>query len=144
MTLSSGFERHWNLFADHAKAVISSPNPSDETIQSLLNKMTQLLFGLDEPLKAQATGALDMIMGLAQCSSAEDQEVSMVALKAVKASVVRNPVGRRDCRAAGVFEWLKQSILIRFEYNSVVVEEGLTCLAAVCLSNDLNALQVSA
>ena len=71
-------------------------------------------------------------------------------MKAIKSCVVRNPSGRCRCRSSGVFgllgDMLNQQLLIEKEEtnekNAVLLEEIFTTLAAVCLGDDLNALQV--
>jgi hypothetical protein len=70
------------------------------------------------------------------------ESITMAALKAIKSCVIRNPIGRNQCRAAGVFGFIQQT-LIQYSQHIVVVEEAMTTLAAMSLSNDLNALQVS-
>jgi hypothetical protein len=123
-------------------------------VQLMLNRLTAHLFGLDESLKQKATNALDLIIQLVHSSvvdvgtavavqdQAVSQPISLAALKSIKSCIIRNPAGRNACRAAGVFPFLHSTMLHHAE-DPILVEEAMTTLAAMCLSNDLNALQVS-
>lgn len=78
----------------------------------------------------------------------EQDAVWRGALKLIKCSVIRCNVGRTRCRTAGVFDFF-QALLVTFlpapttDRNvALLMEECMTTLAAVCLGNDLNALQV--
>jgi tetratricopeptide (TPR) repeat protein len=79
----------------------------------------------------------------------EQDAVWRGALKLIKCSVIRCNVGRTKCRTAGVFDFF-QALLVTFlpapttDRNvALLMEECMTTLAAVCLGNDLNALQAS-
>lgn len=138
---SQDFTHHWKLFHEKAIATASNKSSTALEIQSLLDRLTQLLFGLDESLKAKAIGALALIITLVT-SLPPSEEILLAALKAIKSCVIRNSIGRRRCRSAGIFEWLSSSADVTFDSkNPVIVEEAMTALAAMCMSNDLNSLQ---
>jgi len=136
-----------------------------------MESIIKLTFGLDGDKKAQVVahgdGALELIVGLARSTgvlssspstpstdagTATDDEkrrqhdVSVVfaSVRAIKSCVVRNPAGRWRCRSAGVFG-LMGDALDRFMVagNEDLVDEVFTAMAAMCLGNDLNALQGS-
>lgn len=128
-----------------------------EKVVAILSGMTKIVFGVDENKKAIAVtygdGCLELTMKLMescqldhqeQQSSEEEQDVWRSGLKMCKCSVVRSKVGRTRCRAAGILEFLHQ-VLSTFlhEGNASMVEEALTTLAAICLGDDLNALQAA-
>jgi hypothetical protein len=174
MPQGSDFFHQWSLLQEQAREVIAESPSNPAHVQLMLNRLTALLFGLDESLKQKATNALDLIVQLVHCSSiavvpattssttatttttgtsksttintdppvAASEPISLAALKAIKSCVIRNPVGRNSCRAAGVFPFL-QSTLVHHAQDPILIEEAMTTLAAMCLSNDLNALQVS-
>ena len=172
----SDFSHQWTLLQEGAREVIAESPNNPAHVQLILNRLTALLFGLDESLKQKATNSLDLIIQLVHSSIGtctpttittvtdknssnantntntsstitndphpESKPISLAALKAIKSCVIRNPVGRNACRAAGVFEFL-QSTLQHHSQDPILLEEAMTTLAAMCLSNDLNALQVS-
>ena len=158
----SDFSHQWTLLQEGAREVIAESPNNPAHVQLMLNHLTALLFGLDESLKQKATNSLDLIIQLVQSSIGtittvtdsnssnantnnphpESESISLAALKAIKSCVIRNPVGRNACRAAGVFEFLQSTLRHHFQ-DPILLEEAMTTLAAMCLSNDLNALQVS-
>jgi hypothetical protein len=169
MSTSTDFEAHWKVL--HRKALEVIASPTEDRVNRMLCGLTALLFGLDESVKQKAAGALHLIIQLVnslsnnssknqhdnddndkhQASTSDktdhvfvvpSESITMAALKAIKSCVIRNPIGRNQCRAAGVFGFI-QKTLIQYAQQIVVVEEAMTTLAAMCLSNDLNALQVS-
>lgn len=132
----------------------------------VLDSIIKLTFGIDGEKKAQVVayggGALELIVelvrstGVLSSSSTSNTENKVIELdqiqrrsiiftsvKAIKSCVVGNPAGRRRCRSAGVFPFISDTLdeLMVLE-NAVLVEEVFTALAAICLGNDLNALQV--
>jgi hypothetical protein len=133
------FSAHWKLLQDKALEVMLEGG-SEKEVQKLLDSLTQLLFGLDEYLKQKATNALDLIIQLVNSTTAS-QPIILSALKAIQSCVTRNAVGRQQCRAAGVFEFLSTT-LDEYAQQVVVVEEAMTTLAAMSMCNDLNAKQV--
>lgn len=128
-------------------------------VVTLLDSMTKLMFGLEEGKKSIAihhgTGSIELAICLvssAHClpprSLPTDENTEMLlltsALKTMKTSVVRNPAGRTRCRSAGAFDFLC-SVLDYCLENTVpasLIDDALTTLAAMCMGNDLNALQV--
>ena len=154
---------HWAKFYTSASDLASSfpvNEPVDKTLhtrlQITLDTLTQILFGSDSKQKAQIVthdkGALYLIVSLVNASRVLDSssveettrnKIIMSSLKAIKTCVVRNPIGRRYCRSAGILPLL-QRILNHYvtSTDSIMVEEALTTLAATCLGDDLNALQV--
>jgi hypothetical protein len=141
---SKDFIHDWKLFREKALEVASQESVNkEEEVQSLLDRLTQLLFGLDESSKAKATGALELIVTMMKSLQVVvSDSIVLSALKAIKSCVIRNSIGRRRCRSAGIFEWLKDSDVSSADSaNPVLVEEAMTALAAMCLSDDLNSLQ---
>merc|ERR1712038_1554434 len=73
------------------------------------------------------------------------------SLKAVKTCVLRNPAARCRCRSAGIFSFLTDILDVILDdekeekdaEDKLLVELLFTTLAAVCLGDDLNALQAS-
>lgn len=118
-----------------------SQGGGEQQVQKLLDSLTQLLFGLDESIKQKATNALDLIIQLVNSLSSKSEPIAISALKAIKSCVIRNSVGRQQCRAAGVFPFLNTT-LNEYQEHALIVEEAMTTLAALSMSNDLNALQV--
>lgn len=137
----------------------------------VMESIVKLTFGLDGEKKAQVVahggGALELIVelvrstGVLLSSSSTSRTISKVkeealwdetqrhniilsTVKAIKSCVVRNPAGRWRCRSAGVLTFLcdvlDQSMITG---NADIVEDIFTTLAAICLGNDLNALQGS-
>ena len=135
-----------------------------QRIVNMLDAMTKVIFGLDETKKAIATvygeGLLELTMKLMESAQVlyppQQDTVDLVwfdaacksGVKMVKCCVILNKVGRKQCRSAGIFDFL-QAVLSTFldrkdpEAAAFMVEETLTTLAAICLGDDLNALQVS-
>ena len=164
---STGLLAHWSKFYK-AASTLSKSSPSQDSqltsrIQITLTSMTQILFGLDPNQKSKVvthgSGALELIVKLMNISQVLEQKgasqqqqpspevcksIILSSLKAIKTCVVRNPVGRSRCRSANVLPLL-QTILVRYLHpgEEAMVEEALTTLAATCLGDDLNALQVS-
>ena len=114
-------------------------------------------------------GALELIVALYQCAIKNnfDNEVTsndivateqherliMCTLKAIKTCVIRNPSGRRMCNSTLAFDVLENIFCHyhkRIDSNgtdadvtaAIAVEEALTTLAAMCISDDLNSLLV--
>jgi len=112
-------------------------------------------------------GALELIVALYQCAIENnfDNEVTsndivateqherliMCTLKAIKTCVIRNPSGRRMCNSTLAFDVL-ENIFCHYQKRidsngtdadvtaAIAVEEALTTLAAMCISDDLNSL----
>jgi hypothetical protein len=131
-------------------AISSTTTPSPTEIIQVVSNMAQWLFGGDESHKQKAIGALEWIVLLLQClppsssASAIEQPYNyyiIKGLKAIRTCVVRNPIGRDQCRSSGALNWI-QSILEEWSDDGTVVEEGMTTLAAICINHDINALQV--
>lgn len=151
-TVTSDFGHQWRLLEEGAREVIAESPSNPAHVQLVLNRLTATLFGLDESLKQKANNALDLIIQLVQSSAvgvgdeaqeqAVSEPISLAALKAIKSCIIRNPAGRNACRAAGVFPFLHSTLLHHGE-DPILVEEAMTTLAAMCLSNDLNALQAT-
>lgn len=139
-------------------------------VVKVLQSMASVIFGADESKKTIAIcyqdGCLQLCMNLVisaqvgyksesdgraattKTEQAENNEaVWTSALKVVKCSVIKCNVGRQKCRTAGVFDFigaLLQTYLTapNKKMAALLVEECMTTLAAVCLGDDLNALQV--
>ena len=148
---SEGFKILWNTFRDKAIKVADEPNDTNvyhDKVISLLDTLQKLIFGLDEGRKTIAVknGALELIVKLSDTLPSSDRVV-MSALKATKSCVIKNPTGRQYCRSAGTLKWMKTtlqtSVAQRDVSKAALVEENITTLAAICLGDDLNALQVS-
>ena len=129
-------------------------------IMITLDTITKLAFGLGATKKAQVVvhgkGTIELIVGLVRSSqvlkditmTSLSKPLMLSSLKAIKTCVLRNPAGRCRCRTAGVFQYLKD-ILNLIQSNSdtekqdaedkLLVEQLYTTLAAICLSDDLNA-----
>lgn len=124
--------------------------------------LTKLVFGQDQDNKAKLVlyggGALELIVGLVERSQIilnatqdtkinEDQrKLLMAAIKAIKICVLRNPPGRARARISGASETLLDIIKLTLSCihkDAVLMDEALTAYAAVCLGDDLNALQVN-
>jgi hypothetical protein len=147
---NEGFEKLWCSFTDHAIKVANEPIDSNnyhQKVVGILDTLQKLIFGVDEGRKAIAVrnGALELIIQLSNTLS-QSGDVAMGALKATKCCVVKNPIGRSYCRSAGTMKWLKETLQPLVKTQDVLkvklVEECLTTLAAICLGDDLNALQV--
>ena len=147
---SDGFKILWNTFRDNATKVADEPDDTQvyhDKVVSLLETLQKLIFGLGEGRKTIAVknGALELIIKLSDTLSSSDRVVRS-ALKAIKSCVVKNPTGRQYCRSAGILNWMKTtlqaSVAQRDVSNATLVEESITTLAAICLGDDLNALQV--
>lgn len=137
--------------------------PSDpqhkQRVVAALDGLVQIVFGLDTNIKAAVVshgdGALELIVALTRSTDVlrqggrsvgtertdADTQILTSSFKAVKACVVRNPVGRSRMRSAGVFELTDEALANN--NDAPLVEEILTSLAASCLGDDLNALQAS-
>lgn len=141
----------------------------NQSVIVTLDTITKLIFGLEGSQKGKVIvfggGALELILALVHSSNAlsstststlqddkeESRNICSSSVKAIKTCVVRNPVGRCRCRTAGVSAFLKD-ILDAFmmkeslsdsdlKANALLVEDVITALAAICLGDDLNALQ---
>lgn len=163
----SAVQSHFELytkFYSQAYRLATSPPEANETnddiqkhnqrILTTLATITKFVFGLDVTKKSSvvlhAAGALELIIALVQSSNtigddAMSKTIKMGALKAIKTCVVRNPAGRSRCRSAGVLTFINDvfDTMMLDDTNAVLVEEAFTTLAAVCLGDDLNALQAS-
>jgi len=162
----SAVQSHFELytkFYSQAYRLATSPeaNETNDDIQkhnqrilTTLATITKFVFGLDVTKKSSvvlhAAGALELIIALVQSSNtigddAMSKTIKMGALKAIKTCVVRNPAGRSRCRSAGVLTFINDvfDTMMLDDTNAVLVEEAFTTLAAVCLGDDLNALQAS-
>lgn len=146
--------------ASDAKATTDEYNIFLKRILITIDTFSQLIFGLDEKNKSEfvlhGTGVLELIISLAwtseaiskksnfECDNKTTEGIQVAALKAIKTCVVRNATGRSRCRSAGVLLWLNQVLDVAFlSNNASLIEEAFTTLAAICLGNDLNALQAS-
>lgn len=94
-------------------------------------------------------------------ATALSKPIVLSSLKAIKTCVLRNPAGRCRCRSAGVFAYLKDVLdvilgcgekkegdesgeeKVADPEDKLLVEQVFTALAAICLGDDLNAVQVS-
>ena len=157
----TGFYQLWKSLYDPATILASHKVEQGEKLQShrkkveaILSGMTKIVFGVDENKKATAVtygdGCLELTMKLMkscqlhqeQASEEEQQDVWRSGLKMCKCCVIRSRMGRTRCRVAGVFEFIRNVLSIFLhEGNASMVEEALTTLSAVCLGDDLNALQ---
>ena len=153
------FVSAWKGFYEKANGVLQSSPLDDTKLRSILESLTTLMSGLDEPKRAVAVshGALILAVeairklnrklddaGTCRSRSCDSMNV-IVGLKAIKSCVVRNPTGRAKCRQEGVFEVISG---IFFSAHTVdldmqILEETYTTLAAVCLGDDLNALKAA-
>ena len=147
----TGFTQLWSTFRDQATQVANNPTDTHEyqqKVAGLLETLQRLIFGLDQGKKLVAVknGALELIVKLSDTFQFSDP-ITLAALKATKSCVVKNPAGRTCCRSAGTLKWMNTrltSLLSNQDPSkATLVEEGLTTLAAICLGDDLNALQVS-
>mmetsp|Transcript_10650 Transcript_10650/g.17624 ORF Transcript_10650/g.17624 Transcript_10650/m.17624 type:complete len:553 (-) Transcript_10650:180-1838(-) len=142
-------------------------NSHDDKVKVLLHSLTTLLLGLDDQKKAFAVshGALELIVKCCCINNKSNNNtvttgLRRMGLKAITSCVVRNPVGRANCRQAGVFRLL--SIVLsttsmettasqsssssnddRDDDALETLEETMNTLAAVCLGDSLNALQAT-
>jgi hypothetical protein len=125
-----------------------------------LDTITKLIFGLGATKKAQVVvhggGAIELIIALVRSSSVlEDPNCTALAkpimissLKALKTCVLRNPAGRCRCRTANVFTFMKDILKaiqdedVKEAEDEMLIDQVYTALAASCLGDDLNALQV--
>lgn len=163
------FSQLWSTFYEQAINVAESgsSSPSDSSAPSdpqhkrrviaTLDGLVKIVFGLDTQRKAAVVsygdGALELIVALTRSTNvfiegrrADDDnddgsQLLTSSFKAIKACVVRNPVGRSRLRSAGFFELTDDAL--SNNNNTQLVEEILTSLAAACLGDDLNALQAS-
>lgn len=136
----------------------------NQKVLIMLDTLTKLIFGLDEKKKAQVVshggGTLELVMTLFKSASItetdsetdkiEMSKIQMSALKVIKTCAIRNPAGRRRARTAGVFDFIKDVLdttVVKSELDSnstvSLAEEAFTTLAALCLGDDLNALDAS-
>jgi len=145
----TGFTQLWSTFRDQATQVANNPTDTHEyqqKVAGLLETLQRLIFGLDQGKKifAVKNGALELIIKLSDTFQFSDP-ITLAALKATKSCVVKNPAGRTCCRSAGTLKWMNTrltSLLSNQDPSkATLVEEGLTTLAAICLGDDLNALQ---
>jgi len=139
-----------------------------QQVMHMLQAMSKIIFGVDEGKKSIAIvyglGCLELCMKLVASAqvgylegetndttilqfSHEGEAVWRSGLKVVKCSVIKCKVGRARCRKARVFDFIKTLLEIFLEYDdnrhaASLVEECMTTLAAICLGDDLNALQV--
>ena len=126
---------------------------------TLLTTIVKLVFGLDETKKTFVVqhdrGALWLVLALANLNDSirDDNAVTQMAIKAIRCCVVKNPAGRSRCRPE-VLEWVQattENLLEKVQSNdktkmdssAVLMEEAMTTLAAICMGDDLNALQAS-
>lgn len=141
-----------------------------QRIMITLDTITKLIFGLSANRKAQVVvhggGALELIVALVRTSqvlqkyttpTALSKPIIISSLKAIKICVLRNPAGRCRCRTAGVLLLLRDILEVIVDIgdeseskvediadveDKLLVEHVFTTLAAICLGDDLNALQV--
>mmetsp|Transcript_39079 Transcript_39079/g.79685 ORF Transcript_39079/g.79685 Transcript_39079/m.79685 type:complete len:365 (-) Transcript_39079:130-1224(-) len=147
-----------------ASPTSSSDPKHKQKVVVVLEKVCNTVFGLGTENKAaiisHGDGTLELIVSLVSSTDALsdkkaatgdkqtgsegqlDNKILVMAMKAVRTCVVRNPVGRLRSRSAGVFLLLKDT-LVGFSDDVHLVEESMTTLAAVCLGDDLNTLQGS-
>ena len=140
--------------------VVANAKSRNQKIIITLDTITKLIFGLDEKNKTNVVlyggGALELVIALVKSSCFDDldkelatefkNKIQTSAMKAVKTCSIRNPAGRSRARAAGVVSFLKEVLdraVLESDSNDVIAEEGFTTLAAICLGDDLNALQSS-
>ncbi len=160
---------HIDLYSKfYTQACLLSIVPKDvkETQEEITNRnkkiivtletIMKLIFGLDGEKKSKVVlfggGALELIVALVRRSNAlnqnnddtEVQKITLSALKAIKTCVLRNPAGRSRCRSSGALDMVFQVLEIHMvaSGNVALIDETFTTLAAMCLGNDLNALQV--
>jgi hypothetical protein len=158
------FVQLWAAFYSQAVIVLDNQskkannvNDNDkarkEQVQKILATTTKLIFGMDASKKTVAVehagGALELIVSLVNEYPLDDM-ILLQGLKAVKCCVIRNKAGRARCRSAGVVNLLShtlESYTVKDSPKSgksdTIVEESLTTLAAICLGDDINALQVN-
>jgi hypothetical protein len=145
----------------------TEPKPGDSRSELLkriiitLDVVTKMIFGQDQANKAQLVlyggGALELLVDLVRrsevldttsCKSLlDDQERTLLltAVKGIKICVLRNAPGRARVRISGALDTLSGSVNLCFQQqqnDALLMEEILTTCAAVCLGDDLNALQV--
>ena len=139
-----------------------------QRVVAILQAMCKLNFGVDEGKKSIAIvygeGCLELTLKLVSTarvgypsfvgdetdsdavgmSQQQHEAVWRSGLKMVKCSVIRCRVGRARCRTAGVFGFIKRLLQMHLDQDNAasLVEECMTTLAAICLGDDLNALQV--
>lgn len=134
----------------------------DQRIMITLETITKLIFGSDGEKKSRvvlyAGGALELIVALVKRSGVLDvkkindygndkadmsKKIILSALKSIKTCVLRNPAGRARCRSSGALGMISKVFkLFMMEQHAIIVEEAFTTLAAMCLGDDLNALEV--
>jgi tetratricopeptide (TPR) repeat protein len=156
-SLILNFVSAWNGFYEKANRVVQSSPLDDTKLRSILESLTTLMSGLDEPKKSVAVSYGALVLAVEAIRKLDrnlddtgrtrtcDSMNVIVGLKAVKSCVVRNPKGRAKCRQEGVFGVLS-SILFNahaVDTDMQILEETYTTLAAVCLGDDLNALQAA-
>lgn len=148
----SDFVAIWGEFYDKAVASVTSYKDEPEDIQrqqalKLLNNFHRSIFALDQEKKSAAVnyggGGLELILSIVSTINARnDEQVIIAVLKSLRSCVVNNPIGRSRCRRAGVFDYVGDIMEACLEgEKKKVTEEVLTTFAAMCLGDDLNALQ---
>ena len=128
-----------------------------------LNTITKLTFGLDGTKKSQmvlhGAGVLELIIALVKRANTDTKkkaandnngllkQIQSGALNAIKTYVLCNPAGRSRCQLAGVLSFLSNVLNSKNESTTGsktgLAEEAYTTLLALCLGDDLNALQAS-
>jgi tetratricopeptide (TPR) repeat protein len=167
--LMLNFVTAWKSFYEKANGVVQSSLPShknDTKLRSILESLTTLMSGVDEPKKAVAVSHGVLVLAVAAMrklnrnldnddtdTCCDNSMNVIVGLKAVKACVVRNPTGRAKCRQEGVFEIISNILLSApavdtetdtdTDMQMQILEETYTTLGAVCLGDDLNALKAA-
>jgi tetratricopeptide (TPR) repeat protein len=137
-----------------------------ENVVAILSGMTKIVFGVDEHKKAfcvwYGIGCLELTMKLIEScqlslpldpdsqvvqppQTEQEQDVWRSGLKMCKCLVVKSKMGRTKCREAGIFTFMAKTLhlFLHEEGNASMVEEALTTLAAICLGDDMNALQAA-
>ena len=150
---------------EESDEIKSNQNDIQKVYQRILitlDTITKLLFGLSPTRKAQVVvhggGAIELIVGLVRVSNVLQsmdaiplaKPIILSSLKAIKIAVLRNPAGRCRCRSADIFVYLSDILKALLNNNSsnkdaedgMLIEHVFTTLAAICLGDDLNALQV--
>lgn len=153
------------LYQQACILVATEPKPGDSRSELLkrinitLDVVNKLIFGQDQENKAQLVlyggGALELLVDLVRRSEVldstsllDDQERTLLltAVKGIKICVLRNAPGRARVRISGALDTLLDSVNLCLQHqqnDALLMEEILTTCAAVCLGDDLNALQVS-
>ena len=142
-TTNAAMTQSWERFSSSVRKNKDGKLDEDESLR-IVQTISKLSFGQDPIMKNVLIdgGALELVVMAIEGQegqSASEVEILTEALKAIRLCVIRNPIGRERCRAAGILKCLED--LLKPDANATLVEDVLTTVAAVCMGDDINALQ---